>query len=204
MFCTAALFVKYCYTTVSCYNVWANSCCLGCSPLGERSLWKGTIVWFPLPVKQPWKIWVYESYDSVCTGVITTTKQSITEPFLGLALLTLSWDKNWDSHSLVNGYPSFYPRIALVAPSPDGKEAITCNNNEQCFWCHIALERHKIKREIQNYYFVNWWTMPQPFGTTVYVIFICRGWKRTWINSNKAASSDAPNSKNWWTAEEQE
>ena len=37
---------------------------------------------------------------------------------LGLALLTLYWDKNWDSHSLVNGYPSFYPRIALVAPSP--------------------------------------------------------------------------------------
>ena len=36
----------------------------------------------------------------------------------GLALLTLSWDKNWDSHSLVNGYPSFYPRIALVAPGP--------------------------------------------------------------------------------------
>ena len=38
---------------------------------------------------------------------------------LGLTLLTLSWDKNWDSHSLVKGYPSFYPRIALVAPSPD-------------------------------------------------------------------------------------
>ena len=38
---------------------------------------------------------------------------------LGLALLTLSWDKNWDSHSLVNGYPSFYPRIPLVAPSPE-------------------------------------------------------------------------------------
>ena len=37
---------------------------------------------------------------------------------LGLALLTLSWDRKWDSHSLVNGYPSFYPRIALVAPSP--------------------------------------------------------------------------------------
>ena len=37
----------------------------------------------------------------------------------GLALLTLSLDKNWDSHSLVNGYPSFYPRIALVAPSPE-------------------------------------------------------------------------------------
>ena len=36
----------------------------------------------------------------------------------GLALLTLSQDKNWDSHSLVNGYPSFYPRIALVAPGP--------------------------------------------------------------------------------------
>ena len=37
---------------------------------------------------------------------------------MGLALQTLSLDKNWDSHSLVNGYPSFYPRIALVAPSP--------------------------------------------------------------------------------------
>ena len=37
---------------------------------------------------------------------------------LGLALPTLSWDKNWDSHSSVNGYPSFYHRIALVAPSP--------------------------------------------------------------------------------------
>ena len=36
----------------------------------------------------------------------------------GLALLTLSLDKNWDSHSPMNGYPSFYPRIALVAPSP--------------------------------------------------------------------------------------
>ena len=36
----------------------------------------------------------------------------------GLALLMPSWDKNWDSHSLVNGYPSFYPRIALVAPCP--------------------------------------------------------------------------------------
>ena len=38
---------------------------------------------------------------------------------LGLALLTLSQDKNWDSHSPMNGYPSFYPKIALVAPSPD-------------------------------------------------------------------------------------
>ena len=44
-------------------------------------------------------------------------RESITQS-LGLALLTLSWDKNWDSHSLLNGYPSFYPRIALVAPSP--------------------------------------------------------------------------------------
>ena len=39
---------------------------------------------------------------------------------LGLVLLTLSRHKNWDSHSLVNGYPSFYPRIALAAPSPEG------------------------------------------------------------------------------------
>ena len=44
----------------------------------------------------------------------------------GLALLTLSWDKNWDSHSLVNGCPSFYPRIALVAPSPGSQSVRQC------------------------------------------------------------------------------
>ena len=52
---------------------------------------------------------------------ITHSEKSLTiwiVKHLGLALLTLSWDKNWDSHSLVNGYPSFYPRIALIAPSP--------------------------------------------------------------------------------------
>ena len=48
----------------------------------------------------------------------------------GLALLTLSWDKNWDSHSLVNGYPSFYPRIALVAPSPEMTKRICIKFNE--------------------------------------------------------------------------
>ena len=47
----------------------------------------------------------------------------------GLALLTLSWDKNWDSHSLVNGYPSFYPRIALVAPSPEGHKLLLNTRN---------------------------------------------------------------------------
>ena len=49
-------------------------------------------------------------------GILYTVLSKDGHP--GLALLTLSWDKNWDSHSLVNGYPSFYPRIALVAPSP--------------------------------------------------------------------------------------
>ena len=38
-----AIFVKYCSTTVSFYNVWANLCCSGCSPIGENSLWNGTI-----------------------------------------------------------------------------------------------------------------------------------------------------------------
>ena len=54
-----------------------------------------------------------------CTNVDQSSGRSC-DVLLGLALLTLSWDKNWDSHSLVNGYPSFYPRIALVAPSPEG------------------------------------------------------------------------------------
>ena len=44
MFCIAAIFVKYCYTiTEGCYNSWANLRCSSCSPLGEKSLWNGTI-----------------------------------------------------------------------------------------------------------------------------------------------------------------
>ena len=42
-FCVAAIFVKYCYTTDGCYNSWANLRCSGCSPLGEKLLWKRTI-----------------------------------------------------------------------------------------------------------------------------------------------------------------
>ena len=48
----------------------------------------------------------------------------------GLALLTLSYDKNWDSQSPMNGYPSFFPRIALVAPSPgDGAPDTTMHTS---------------------------------------------------------------------------
>ena len=51
----------------------------------------------------------------------------------GLALLTLSWDKNWDSHSLVNGYPSFYPTIALVAPSPESVLMGQLHHSKACW-----------------------------------------------------------------------
>ena len=61
----------------------------------------------------------WQRFDKI---VFSANIRTFVSPFsdLGLALLTLSWDKNWDSHSLVNGYPSFYPRIAFVAPSPGG------------------------------------------------------------------------------------
>ena len=62
-----------------------------------------------LPWQHLWSEYVH--------GLVQDCSNSIANA-LGLALLTLSWDKNWDSHSLVNGYPSFYPRIGLVAPSP--------------------------------------------------------------------------------------
>ena len=60
-------------------------------------------------------LWMWTHGTQTLSISMTTCSQRLQ----GLALLTLSWDKNWDSHSLVNGYPSFYPRIALVAPSPD-------------------------------------------------------------------------------------
>ena len=58
---------------------------------------------------------------SYITLYVISNRHQVPNP--GLALLTLSCDKNWDSHSLVNSYPSFYPRIALVAPSPGVKYA---------------------------------------------------------------------------------
>ena len=66
----------------------------------------------------------------------------------GLALLTLSWDKNWDSHSLVNGYPSFYPRIALVAPSPGGYSSSYIYTSHE-HWRSNAMW-HKICERQQN------------------------------------------------------
>ena len=82
----------------------------------------------------------------------------------GLALLMLSWDKNWDSHSLVNGYPSFYPRIALVAPSPGmttatmagHKYTVRCHSNAVYFPKYIQNTSHSLPvRERYGMYFVN-------------------------------------------------
>ena len=78
---------------------------------------------------------------------LTHGHSGLTHLPLGLALLTLSWDKNWDSHSLVNGYPSFYPRIALVAPSPgqhcrhftDGNSICIFVNEKFCILINISL-----------------------------------------------------------------
>ena len=59
--------------------------------------------------------WANEAPCTRCKWLLNSISIDI---HLGLALLTLSCDKNWDSQLLVNGYPSFYPRIALVAPIP--------------------------------------------------------------------------------------
>ena len=45
-FCIAAVFVKYCYTTGSCYNSWANLRCSGYYPLGENYCETGLIDMF--------------------------------------------------------------------------------------------------------------------------------------------------------------
>ena len=58
MFCIAAIFVKYCYTTVSCCNVWDNSCCSGCSPLGEKSSRNGTIT-VKGALEDSWLFYIY-------------------------------------------------------------------------------------------------------------------------------------------------
>ena len=75
-------------------------------------------------------------------------KSSLIFPWrlLGLALLTLSWDKNWDSHSLVNGNPSFYHRIALVAPSPGQNPNFQTKSTNICFAAHVSICRINYRR----------------------------------------------------------
>ena len=63
-------------------------------------------------------IWYLEKYRILDRSQCGFRKHRSMTDHQGLVLLMLSWDKNWDSHSLaLNGYPSFYPRIGLVAPS---------------------------------------------------------------------------------------
>ena len=64
---------------------------------------------------------------------------TLTHYLAGLGATNLSWDKNWDSHSLVNGYPSFYPRIALVAPSPD-LFAMHCDPRASPLWIWHCIQ----------------------------------------------------------------
>ena len=79
-------------------------------------------------------------------------KFPIAKFILGLALLTLSWDKNWDSHSVVNGYPNFYPRIALVAPSPGGDPLY----KHCCRWKHAILTLKHVY--LVSLYATQWYT----------------------------------------------
>ena len=81
-------------------------------------------------------IYMYHSTYCISNRWLSTRLQYLH----GLALLTLSWDKNWDSHSLVNGYPSFYPRIALVAPSPEGWNWANMISDGESTVFHQAIE----------------------------------------------------------------
>ena len=61
---------------------------------------------------------------------------------LGLALLTLSWDKNWDSHSLVNGYPSFLSYDSVSSAKP---RTATSHYLNQCWNIVNWILRNKLQ-----------------------------------------------------------
>ena len=125
--------------------------------------------------------------------------------FLGLALLTPSWDKNWDSHSLVNGYPSFYPRIALVAASPDGyvfagtSVFYMCENGNGIVVVYFqliqAIDTHGATHTSTKFWDLPWisgvlifnilcmrYCNAAPAKTHWYPIFKWVDWDVTWIN----------------------
>ena len=70
----------------------------------------GNLTIAPVPVKQPWWIWINTSCEFIMNDYITTTKQSTTKPcayFLGYTVC----------HVITHPYLNF--NIALVKP-PDG------------------------------------------------------------------------------------
>ena len=78
--------------------------------------------------------------------------------YLGLALLTLSWDKNWDSHSLVNGYPSFYSVSSAKPWRPklaSGKKAFNTGNKRLNYLqCCRKETRHTIRHISYMLYYI--------------------------------------------------
>ena len=118
-FCIMTTLVSQWITTISdALHHWNDAVTLACCIILRKHKKYFTIVYNLPIIYRPWDSTVRWNPPSWTTGVCYSTASTMEITGLGLALLTLSWDKNWDSHSLVNGYLSFYPRIALVAPSP--------------------------------------------------------------------------------------
>ena len=61
--------------TVGCYNSWANLQCSGCSPLGEKLLWNGTIQSYPF-FHQALHLWLHAVY-TILWGINSLTPQLI-------------------------------------------------------------------------------------------------------------------------------
>ena len=55
--------------------------------------------------------------------------------------MALSWDGNWDSHSLVNGCPSFCPGIVLLAPSPGGATRLDVSGTQEVYVSKMGIPR---------------------------------------------------------------
>ena len=83
----------------SCFIVWSNWFYPNFS--GSFHLQSGNLMTAPVPVKQPWRIWVNKSHDYTNTDDITTTKQSTTKmwAYLWDILYAQAWfNEAWWRH----------------------------------------------------------------------------------------------------------
>ena len=63
----------------------------------------GNLTIAPVPVKQPWWIWIDTSCEFIMNDCITTTKQSTTKPcayFLGYTVCVSTLDHHWLTYSI--------------------------------------------------------------------------------------------------------
>ena len=149
------MFLKHCSTTFGGYKIWANLHCSGCAPLGEKSLWNGTIVMYvPLTlVIVTSELCVHFPQAMVSMHLLLTKGLQLSPHATAWdwcmgRLSTMCWNMmSWDGNaffitgplwkeSTAGGFPS--QRLSIAKFSPHSMIWVWCmgTSGARTWWCH--------------------------------------------------------------------